>query len=249
MPTSAPLHNLLLEAISPESRSELLAHADHVALPLKMSLQAQGETPRYAYFLTSGIASVVVSSEEGGSAETSLIGNEGLTGAFSLLGPTVPPTDCFIQLSGTGYRLSLSTLRKHFQSSEEIRTRILECVQQQAMTTSQLAACNKLHEAEARLARWLLMVQDRTHEPSFQLTQEFLAMMLGTRRTTMALVAGALQRAGFLEYTRGRITIQSREHLEAAACDCYAVTRDLLARLYKGPTYRIANQSNGLGRS
>jgi CRP-like cAMP-binding protein len=124
-------------------------------------------------------------------------------------------------------------VRELFFKSHEIRSHVLSCVQQQAMTTSQIAACNNAHEAEPRLARWLLMVQDRTNEDTFQLTQEFLAEMLGTRRTTVALAAGALQRSGFIEYSRGKVTIRSRRDLEQAACDCYAVTKRLLDNLYK----------------
>ena len=228
--------NLLLDTLSPKCQAAILTKAEEVQLPIRTSLQPPGAQPHYAYFITSGVASVVVGSTEGDSAETSLIGDEGLTGAFSLLGAADPPTDCFTQVAGSGLRILFSELRKLFLSSEEIRTRILECVQQQAMTTSQIAACNKLHEAEARLARWLLMVQDRTHESSFLLTQEFMAQMLGTRRSTLALVAATLQRAGLLEYSRGRMTILTREKLETAACDCYEVSRRLLAGLYQQPT-------------
>ena len=178
---------------------------------------------------------MVVDSGAGESAETSLIGNEGVTGAFSLLGPLEPPTACYMQVTGSGFRISLTELRRLFLSSEEIRCRVLECVQQQGMTTSQLAACNRLHEAEPRLARWLLMVQDRTGGDSFELTQEFLALMLGTRRTTMAVIAGEMQRDGLIEYTRGKVTILSRKKLEAVSCACYGVTQQLLGALYSRP--------------
>ena len=97
---------------------------------------------------------------------------------------------------------------------------------------SQLAACNKLHDSEARLSRWLLMVQDRLQEDLLPLTQEFLAEMLGARRTTVAISAGALQRAGLIEYRRGKVKILSRENLESAACDCYKISRRLYNALY-----------------
>ena len=99
----------------------------------------------------------------------------------------------------------------------------------------QLAACNKLHETEARLARWLLMVQDRVEEDVFELTQEFLGEMLGSRRTTVAVAAGALQKSGFIEYKRGKVRIISREELMTAACDCYDFTHRLVRDLFKLP--------------
>ena len=116
----------------------------------------------------------------------------------------MPPTQCFMQIAGSGYRMRLSGLRKLFSSSEEIRTRVLDFVQQQSMTTSQLAACNRLHELEPRLARWLLMVPDRVEDDVLNLTQEFIAQMLGTFRPAVAIAAGVLQREGFIEYARGR---------------------------------------------
>ena len=230
MPASKTNH--LLEALSQGSREAILSVSEHMDLPIRASLQSKEEIPKYAYFITSGIASVVVGLAEGGSAETALIGREGLTGAMSLLGSALPSTECFIQVAASAYRLPLKTLKDLFMSSEEIRSRILEFVQQQSMTTSQIAGCNKLHDAEARLARWLLMVQDRTQADTFSLTQEFLSEMLGTRRTTVALVAGTLQRGGFIEYTRGKVTIHSRQNLQTVACDCYPVTLRLLNDLY-----------------
>ena len=229
---AVPETNLLLEALSPESRSQILALSKQVPLPVRTSLQESEQQPRNIYFPTSGVASVVVAVPDGGSIETALIGREGLTGALSLLGPSAPPTECFMQVAGAGLCIPFGPFRDLFLKSEEIRHRILESIQQQSMTTTQIAVCNKLHEAEERLARWLLMVYDRTGENSFQLTQEFLAEMLGARRTTVALVAGTLQRAGFIEYHRGRVSIKSVEELETVACDCYPVTRRLLRALY-----------------
>jgi DNA-binding MarR family transcriptional regulator len=111
--------------------------------------------------------------------------------------------------------------------------RILEMTQEQALSMSQIAACNRLHEAEERLARWLLMAQDRTQSEVLPFTQEFLAEMLGSQRTTVTVIAGALQRSGLIEYTRGHVRILNREELESAACDCYKIIRNLQNNLYK----------------
>ena len=115
---------------------------------------------------------------------------------------------------------------------KEIRDRTLEFVQEQAVSLSQLAGCNRLHESEERLSRWLLMAQDRTGTDVLDFTQEFLGMMLGSRRTTVTLIAGVLQRSGLIEYRRGRVTILDREGLEATACDCYKITKELYRGLY-----------------
>lgn len=151
-----------------------------------------GSVPADAYFMTSGIASVVGSTTDGETAEVGVIGREGLVGAMHLLGPAAAPTDCFIQLPATALKIAYAKLLQIFRSLEEIRMRILELVQEQVLSLSQLATCNRLHSAEERLARWLLMVQDRIQSDKIDLTQEFLAQMLGAQRTTVTMVAGEL---------------------------------------------------------
>ena len=225
--------NLLLASLSEANRDLLLAQCTEVSLPLRTSLAEQEKQPMYAYFLTSGVASVVASSSEGNTAEVGLIGCEGVVGGLQLLGPAKVPTDCFIQLAGEGLRMSFSGLRDAFQSSPEINARILEFVQTQSFALSQIAGCHRFHEAEERLARWLLMAHDRTGSDVLNLTQEFLAMMLGARRTTVTLIAGAMQRSGLIEYHRGRVSIPDRQNLEAAACDCYRVVKELHDGLYQ----------------
>jgi CRP-like cAMP-binding protein len=127
----------------------------------------------------------------------------------------------------------LADLRRFFQSSPEIRQRLLEFVQAEALSLGQLAACQRLHEAEQRLARWLLMAHDRVQSDTLNFTQEFLGMMLGSRRTTVTAVAGALQERGLIEYRRGSVQILDRDKLEGTACQCYQVTKTLYRNLYK----------------
>lgn len=224
--------NRLLKSLSPQSRNRLLSHATMVPLPLKTVLYEPEEQPRYGYFLTSGVASVVASVEEGGTAEVGMIGPEGVAGGVQLLGPAPVPTQCFMQAEGAAVRIPFIELRKAYRESDEIRERILEYVQTQALGASQISGCHRLHDAEARLARWLLMVRDRIQSDSLGLTQEFLAQMLGSRRTTVTLVAGTLQKGGLIEYTRGRVHIVNAENLEKAACSCYPILRDLARNLY-----------------
>jgi CRP-like cAMP-binding protein len=227
-----PKGNLLLASLSSDNRESLMACCTPVELPLKTLLYVAQEIPRYAYFMTSGLASVIVATAGGQAAEVGIIGSEGIVGGMHLLGPGSLPTDCIIQLEASALRISLSDLKSAFNSNE-IRERILEMAQEQALSMSQISACNRLHEAEERLARWLLMAEDRTQVNVMGFTQEFLAEMLGSQRTTVTVIAGALQRSGLIEYRRGHVRILNREELELAACDCYQVCRNLQANLYR----------------
>lgn len=231
-----PASNRLLSALSPETREHILSLTTAVPLPVRTVLYEPEQTPKYASFMTAGIASVVTPMIDGGTAEVEVIGFEGLVGSFHLLGSAPVPTSCFMQLAGAGLRIEMAKLRQLFLTSEEVRFRILELVQSQALTVSQMAGCNRLHEAEARLARWLLMAQDRTQSEVLNFTQTFLAEMLGTQRTTVTVTAGALQRAGLIQYRQGEVRILDREALESAACDCYRIAKQLYRRLYAGPT-------------
>jgi CRP-like cAMP-binding protein len=226
-------NNLFLESLSRESRNCLVRLCAEVDLPLRKSLYEPGVVPAYAYFMTSGIASVVAMMENGGMAEVGLIGREGVVGSFHLLGPAKVSTSCFIQLEATALRIRFADLVNLFRTNEEIRERLLEFVQEQAVSLSQLAGCNRLHDNEQRLARWLLTAQDRTNTDTLHFTQEFLAMMLGARRTTVTLIAGVLQKQGLIKYQRGRVKILKRVELEAASCDCYQITKELYASLYR----------------
>ena len=201
--------NRLVEALSPLLRTQLLSIAKAVDLPQHASLYQADEPLHCVYLLTSGFASVAVSVRDGGSAEIGIIGPEGIVGSSVLLGSYPPVTHCFMQTPGTAWR---------------IMTRM---TQQQALMVDQIAACNKLHLASERLARWLLTAADRLESESVQLTQESLSQMLGTRRTTVALVAGSLQRRGLIRYRRGTVQIVDRAGLEEAACDCYRIVHRL----------------------
>jgi CRP-like cAMP-binding protein len=228
-----PLTNLLLESLSPATQKYIAGISEHVSLPIRAVLQRNQEKSEFCFFLTSGIASVVVFLPDGGSAEVCMIGREGFVGAWELLGSTLPSAETFIQMEATAYRARMADIKALFNSSEEFRLRALQFIQQQGLTMLQIAACNKLHESEARLARWLLMAHDRVQEDTFYLTQEFLAEMLGAQRTTVALTAGTLQRAGMIRYKRGKVEITSREDLESVACDCYKVARNATENLYR----------------
>jgi CRP-like cAMP-binding protein len=228
--------NLLLKSLSAESRELILSRSKPVHLPLRTPIYRQDEPAFYAYFLLSGVASIVATTDDGESVEVIMIGREGLVGSPELIGPGIAHTQCFVQSEATALRISLPDLRKAFLESEEIRSRVLEFLQVQVYSLSQIAACHRLHNAEERLARWLLMVRDRLQSNMLVLTQEFLGQMLGSRRSTVNLVAGTLQRGGLLEYSRGRVRILDSDGLESVACSCYQVIRDINRKLYSGPS-------------
>jgi CRP-like cAMP-binding protein len=225
--------NLLLDALSPELRGTILELTRAVDLPGRTLLHEQGETPAHVYFLCTGVASLVVTMAAGGSAEVGLTGHEGVVGGMQLLGPSPTPSQSSILMQGTALRIRFDDARGLFLTSNELRCRILEFVQQQNVTLEQIAACNKLHEAEQRLARWLLMCRDRSEQDTMTLTQEFMADMLGTRRTTVTMVASSLQERGMISYRRGRVTILSHTELAKAACPCYRICHAALRNLYR----------------
>lgn len=173
--------------------------------------------------------------EEGDATEVVLIGKEGVTGCMQMLGPAAIPTACFIQLAATGFRVRHDHLTRVFHESQEVHSRILEFVQQESFTLSQVAGCNRMHSAESRLARWLLMAQDRVESPNLNFTQQFLAEMLGLQRTTVSSVAGALHDAGCIDYARGNLTVLNRADLESRACNCYQTAKKLFSGLYSMP--------------
>ena len=226
--------NLLLAALSPSYRAYLLARMRTVTLGPREILYEAGETPKYAHFLTSGVASIVISMSNGASTEVGLWGREGLVESFHLLGTASIPTRCIVQMESTALRMPFKELQKEFQENQQLRDCVLQGMQSHSAITTQLAACNRLHEAEARLARWLLMVRDRAETDTFCITQEFLAIMLGARRTTVTAAAGALQRRGLIQYTRGRIHISNRHDLANVACECYGTVREMYGSFYCG---------------
>lgn len=224
--------NLLLASLSTKYRAALLSRMRTVALPAREVMYEADETPKFAHFLTNGIASIVGTMSSGASAEVGIWGKEGLVECFHLLGSARIPTRCFMQIEGTALRIPFKDLQREFRENDEMRESVLQGVQSQGALLSQLAACNRLHEAEERLARWFLMVRDRLESDNFYLTQEFLAVMLGSRRTTVTAAAGALQRKGLIRYSRGRIHIVDPVGLESEACECYSTVREIYQNFY-----------------
>lgn len=232
LPPSGTVVNALLSALPKAERDRLMPMLEAVPMPVQTPIFDPGKHPRYVHFMTSGIASIVTEMSVGEGVEVGLIGREGMPECLHLLGPETGVSMCFIQVAGSALRMKFDKFQDIFDQNPAIRGGVLRFIQGQALTVGQLAACNRLHGMEERLARWLLMVADRTGDLDFDITQEFLAEMLGARRSTVTLTAGALQRSGLIKYHRGRIQILDREGLEHVACECLGVTQRLLRRMY-----------------
>jgi len=223
--------NRILAALTKAEITRLAPHLSPVTLESGKTLLHPGEEILYAYFLESGLASVVVAMADGSSVETGVTGNEGVVGIPGLLGTKSIPSHTFIQIAGTGYRIKVQHLLEEFDRAGSLKKRLNCFIQAHLVQTMQTAACNRLHDIAQRLARWLLMCHDRMESDTFSITHEFLGHMLGTPRSTVTLAAGILHKDGLLDYSRGRVVIRDRKGLEKAACECYRTIRKEFDRL------------------
>lgn len=223
--------NLLLESLPEETRARLKKLLEPVGMPKRADVYRPGHTPRYAYFLTSGMASIVLSTSEGLGMEIGIVGHEGTTAWLHLLGKLPVTSHGFMQIEGTGLRMPMSDLRREYEADAALRQAIDAYAQHQTLVAQQLIVCNRKHSVEQRLARWLLMVQDRVGTLDLPLTQEFLAEMLGSRRTSVGVAIGELERRKLLVSHRGHVSIADDAGLRKASCECYGVLRGLLEAL------------------
>ena len=216
------VQNAILLALPPREFEMLMPRMEFVRLKLHQLLHESGETLKSGYFCNSGMFSVLNVMPDGKSVEVGLIGREGFSGTPLVAGFTTSHTRTVVQGDATAFRVDGEALRKLLPLCPRLERELNRYAQLLSVQVTQVAACNRLHEVNERLARWLLMTQDRVGSETLQLTQEFLSQMLGTRRSSVTVSAGALQKAGLIVYTRGNVKILYRRRLEAAACDCYA---------------------------
>jgi len=191
-------------------------------------LHEAGGKIAFAYFIENGLVSVVNIQPDGKSVEVALIGCGGFAGLPIVDGFTTSPNRLITQADGTAYRIAGNTLRELLPHCPQLNVELHRYGQRLAMQAMQIAACNGLHEVEERLARWLLMSQDLLGSDELPLTQHLLGQMLGTRRSSVSLAAGALSRAGIISYRRGRVTVLDKGKLQDAACQCYQVIKQQL---------------------
>ncbi len=221
--------NRILGALPKAEINRLTPHLSPVALKQEETLLDGKAT--HAYFVEEGMASVVVILQNGATVEVGVIGVDGVVGLPILLGTEGSPGRTFVQIAGSAFRIKAQVLKDEFERSGELRRHVQRYMQGFLVQSAQTAACNRLHNIEERLARWLLTCRDRMESDRLLLTHDFLGQMLGAPRTTVTLAAGLLHRAGMIDYSRGLVTVKDRNALENAACECYRIVRDEFKRL------------------
>jgi len=225
-------HNRLLARCSHADYARLGPYLKPIALPQKFSLYAARGPLDFVYFLDSGVASLVVTMANGKTAEVGTVGNEGFVGLPVLFGESVAQAGVFMQVPGAGWRMPAVILRRELEQSATLRAMLLQYAGAFFDQIAQASACAFLHPLEQRCCRWLVTTADRMPSEQFGLTQEFLAMMLGVRRSSVSVVMSDLQRRGLVRYSRGRVTILDRRALQAMACECYRVTKAAANRVF-----------------
>ena len=229
----AAAQNRLIELLPRKDRARLLAACVPVPLMLGEVLCEPGAATRHVYFPIEGFISLVAQIDGSPGVELGMVGREGMLGAELALGVAAAPLRALVQGAGTACRIGAPAFRRELAQSAALQrglARYLYVLMAQQATS---AACLRFHLIGPRLARWLLMTQDRAHSDSFQVTQEFLAYMLGVRRVGVTVAAGTLQRSGLIDYHRGDFTVLDRKGLERAACGCYAAGQKSYAALFR----------------
>jgi len=229
--TPNPKQNRLL-AILPESESErLVSHMELVALPIGEALYASGSRSNHVYFPTTAIVSLLHVLGNGASAEIAMVGNMGIVGVALFLGGDTILNRAVVRNAGQAYRLEVKLLQKEFNRVGALHHSLLRYTLALMSQIAQIAVCNRFHTVDQQLCRWLLLNLDRLPANELSMTQEQISSMLGVSRERVTAVAGKLQRAGLIHYSRGRIIVLNRPGLEARVCECYNIVRGEFCRL------------------
>jgi len=223
--------NHLIELLPGNARRRLLGIAKQVDLVQSAVLGGAGEPTRHVYFPVNGFISLVTSIDGKPVLEVGMVGREGMCGAQVALRVLTQPLHALVQGPGTAWRVTISAFRQELDRCQPLQLLLGRYLYVLMGQLASAAACTRFHQIDARLSRWLLMMQDRAHADTFSVTQEFLSYMLGVRRVGISTAAGALQHRGMIEYSRGRVTVLNRKSLETAACSCYAEDKHAYARI------------------
>lgn len=218
-----PRNNRILANLSRQDYGRLLPSLEPVHLPRGKILYHAGEAVRHAYFLTSGMVSLVATTENGSAVAVAMAGKEGMIGIPAILRTNTTPYQLTVQLDTRALKIRAARLNEEFNRSSQLQELLLRYMHRLLTQITQAALCNRFHSVEERLCRWLLLSHDRAASDTLPLTQEFLSQMVGTTRTNVTMLAGNIQRMGIIRQSRGRITILDRRGLERAACECYRV--------------------------
>jgi CRP-like cAMP-binding protein len=195
----------------------------YVDLPNHLSLHEPTQRIDFVYFPNRGMVSQVVVTKDGRTVEVGVVGNEGYVGAGLAVGLSRSSVREIVQIAGNGFRIMGNALERVLRSAPQLQTILSRHSGLQGMQVAQTAACNRLHDIQQRLARWLLMTQDRVNLGALPITHDFIATMMGTDRSTVSLAAAVMQKKGIIEYVRGAVKVVNRRKLQNSACECYAV--------------------------
>ena len=222
-PAGKPVSNAILLSIPQEEFDKIRPHLQFVALPQRLNLQHANRTLEEAYFLNQGMVSLVFTTQKGESVEVGVVGNEGFTPIPVAAGLKRSPHSAVMQIGGEGFKVNVNELQTVLASSPALQSMLNRYAAIHGLQVAQTAGCNRLHDIEQRLSRWLLLAQDRVDSGLVRITHDFLAMMLGTDRPSVTLAAGGLQKRRIIEYSRGSVRILNRKKLESSACECYGI--------------------------
>jgi len=229
--TATPVRNRILSALPPADRMRLFSALQPASFALGDVVCEAGQPMECIYFPTTAVVSSLYTTEAGETAEMGLAGDDGVVGVSVFLGGETTPSRAVAVVAGEAFRMKARVLREEFASGRRLQSLLLRYTQALITQISQTAVCNRLHAAEQRLCRWLLMCHDRVDSDELQMTQELIANMLGGRRETVTVAAGRLQDAGLIRYARGHITIVDRQGLEDSVCECYSIVEAEYERL------------------
>ncbi len=232
-PSRGDFRNVILSRLSPEHLETIRPHLQPVELEVKQGIYEPDRPIRQAYFVETGMISVVSIMEDGRSIEVGTIGREGVAGGVLLLGAKTVPHQYYVQIAGHANRVDAAVLKDVAEKDSEFRDLVLRCQASFQTQTMQGAACNGLHSVTQRCCRWILMSQDRINGDDVPLTHEFLGLMLGVRRASVTDVLHPLQERGWIRSNRGTISILDRKGLESGSCECYAVITEQQKKLLK----------------
>ncbi|WP_109016196.1 Crp/Fnr family transcriptional regulator [Novimethylophilus kurashikiensis] len=228
---ASPAENLLLAALPDSDRQRLLPELKQVQLTPGDVIYESGLAQNFVIFPTSGVVSLVNLIENGSSAEIAMTGNEGVVGVSVFLGVVSSVHRAIVQSEGVGYKLKADVVKREMKLGSGLQQIALRFTQALITQMAQTAVCNRYHTVDQRLCRWLLLTQDRLKTNELRITQENIASLLGVRREAVTEAARKLQDAGLIGYSRGKISILDRPHLETRVCECYAVVKHEYDRL------------------
>jgi CRP-like cAMP-binding protein len=217
--------NRLLKSLSASEYQILLPHLEHVDLPFEKVIYELGDKIGHVYFPNSGIVSLLAAVGSHSTLEVGMVGSEGVVGLALFQGVKTSSTQAIVQAEGSAMRMSAANFVKLSQADGKLRRLLLRFSHSLLIQISQSAVCFRFHPIEMRLARWLLMTNDRARTNELRMTQDFLSNMLGVRREAVNRAARSLQSSGVIKYSRGGIFVTDRNGLEAASCSCYALIR------------------------